>query len=366
MFFLYSLVFITCCHSPDDISIDRLVARHKSTRDSIISIHCQVEQIASEKASPLTLSGSFWKNVNGYRLKVERPPGSSFQDKKVDSSFLKGHFQQFVTRSRAQGTSNVLLKLNKKSFQDLGNPYFFGLLTFIGPNDLGPYYFEELVANPALKPAKVGVANSKHGEVVVVKLVHGAGYFELQFAEKYNYMVSAVTYNIMNNKIVSYHTVETFVQIAPGIYFPAEVLLRNEIDGKIRETVTTKIKVISVNQLIPDAQLQLVIPYGTICEDLINKQKYQVDAQGLRYGPLLDVQGKPLAAHSTTSKSVSSNNDSDLFPIIRNTQTAYTGQSKSEPFNWYALAAIISIILLIVAALLAVKRRFVVRNSADT
>lgn len=339
----------------DNAELEQLVASHQSARDSIVSLHCHVEQVASEQASPLTLTGTFWKNQNGYRLKVERPASSTFSDRKSDSSFMNGQLQQYVTRQRPQGSSNALIKWKKLSTPEFGHPYFFGLLSFIGAGDLGPYRLEQLLENKAFTLAGVKKTQSKHGDVVSLKLTHAGGFFELQFAVKYNCMTSAATYSTMNGKIVSYHTVESFSQIAPGIYFPTEVLMRNEMEGKTRETLTTKIKVISVNKPIPDAQLQLTIPHGTMCEDNIRKEKYQVDAQGNRIGSLLNAQGKPLPTGVKTPGQASNSSD-DAMPTTSSTNQPI-GQTTEESGSWFPWIGLGSMLLLITTAILMLRQK---------
>jgi hypothetical protein len=347
IFTISSAVVMILSSMPDDKDkLNQLIMLHKSARESITFLHCSVMQETTEKDSPLNLNAIFWKGIQGYRLQVTRSPKGQYPDISTDSSFIGGHFQQLVRRKKGVGDETVLLKLNKRSFQDFGNPWFFGLLTFIGIGEkgIGPYTLEELLENKDLSIDYINEERTLESDGFTLKLRHKNGYFLITFDEKYNYLVRQVIYSIKNDKARSIHNVKKFVQVAPGIYFPVIIELTNEVDGQIKEKVLTTINIISANKPINDEALSFHVPNGIRCFDAIKNESYQVDSNGNRVGPLLDQKGKPITTTSTPPFSdISSARDQ-----IPADYSNVNGQTKGETYNWLLWASIATILTILI------------------
>jgi hypothetical protein len=342
------LVFV----SPDEKKqLQDLVTAHRAARDSVVTIAGNIQQQTEERASPLNLTGTFWKNSDGYRVRVERQPDSTFRDRMVDSLYLRGQFQQVIRRSRGSGEETILLKQEKKSILDFGNPWLFGLLAFIGPKSIGAYTLEETLENKELTLSSISNETIDGTPAVTIRLKHAAGEFLLRFSAKVNYLTQRVEYSVGSGRIRSVHEVKSFAEPEPGLFFPEKIVMSNYVSGQLRETVTTQIRIISMNQPIPSAVFVSPIPRGTLCHDLINNQLYKVDSQGNRIGPLLDKAGKPLSSVATPSDAKADATPSPVPP------PTLLGQTQQESFSWLWLLVAGSIGLLSAAGIIVYVNR---------
>jgi hypothetical protein len=351
-----TFIALTMCwilHSPvtdNKQRLDQLVIAHKSAREALQILHGTIVQKTEEKASPLNLQGSFWKTNEGYRLRVSRPADSTFRDRTVDTLFFQGRFTQLVRRNRSFGEETILVKQDHKAVLNFGNPWLFGLLSFIGPGSIGAFTLEELLANPEFSLASVQESAGKDGRIISVRLVHSRGFFLIDFAEKNNYLANRAEYSIANGKIKSIHTVHGFSQPSSGCYYPENVILENYVDGKLRETVRTFIKITSLDFPNKNSTMRLSIPAGTTCQDILRNEIYKVDGDGNRVGALLDPKNKPISSASQPIVSISDAklNQGNLSPL---------GQSVSEPISWVSWILPVSLACLILACVVGLKLR---------
>ncbi len=344
------------CSFDEKKLLEHVLMQHGLARESIRSLHCTVEQRSTDVRSPLNLEGTFWKTEQGYRLRVTRSAQGIFPDFMVDATYFQGRFLQLVTRKRPTGIETLLMKLDKRPHQEFGDPWFFGLLSFIGPSSIGPFTLDELLKNKELTVDTIQREQSPDGELVGLKLNHKNGYFLLSFDARSNYLVRHAIYSVNGDKLRSVHTVERFSQAVPGVYFPEEITLKNEINGEVKETVTTRIKVISINQSLGEKALVLDVPAGTRCHDAIRNEIYAVDSNGSQIGPLLDANGKPVSVRKPEPEG--SQNSIKHMPAQYDGSFAETKQESNAWWNWILMVAVV---LLLLVCLLYGFRRFRLR-----
>lgn len=204
MYHIALLLVMTCITSPEDKALlERLVQNHRAARESITSLHCSITQTASDPMSPFTLQATFWKNLQGHRISVIRSPDTKFHERTSDTSFNASTAMQLLNRKRGAGMETVLIKYTRPTRHVFGDPYFFGLMTFTGATDLGPYFLEDLLENKAISVSSVESDKSAGHEVIRLKLTHKLGYFLLTFDEKVNYLATSAVYSINNDKLRS-------------------------------------------------------------------------------------------------------------------------------------------------------------------
>jgi len=281
-----------------DTELDQLLRMHQASRDALVDVHCRTTMKSTDSRTPMNLSGEFWKSGSDYRFRAIRSAGNAYSAPVVDTLFLNGRMQEFTLRQGGLSQRNQLIVYDKRPYQDIGNPWFFGLLVLTGP-ELGPFPLEELVTRKDIKLGAVEQKVTENGIVPIIHLNHASGECVIRLNPRYNYLIDFVEYRNTKADVASVHEVKRFKDVGAGLYFPELISNVNSVKGHVRETITTNITEIIVNSRRTRESLKLSYPRGTILYDMIRGVNYQVDGTGTRIGPETSNDGKSPARNTT-------------------------------------------------------------------
>lgn len=369
-----SLVICLCVIADDQSSeLKRYVEMHRTARQSINSLHCIVEMKATELKSPLNLTGTFWKNGSDYRYAMTQHPTSMYADRKQDAVYRDGKLEELVT-SRIRNREEIfLIRLERPIYQEFGNPFWWGLMYFSGLGQIGPFTLEEMVADGKFKVDSFKIKQEGKYEKVILKLRHAVGYYEFTMDSQYNYLVTQFVQSVQNDKIKSVHSVSSFEEISPGVYFPVSIQLSNRNNDIEKEKVTTKITIKSGNKPVDMAAIKLNLPATNIkCKDKIRNEFYYVNNHGDKIGPFYDKDWKPIKDkvvaepidRATQQDTILHSSEKSTKPDTVSSYNAdkpqsYTTATATEPKSWAYIITIGSIVMIAFGVLIIGYRRFI-------
>ncbi len=172
-----------------------------------------------------------------------------------------------------------------------GDPWFDFLFVYPNPGKLRPSsmydIFKKITSTETDFKGTISTANinNQASSYLVVRIdnLNTTEFTEIWFDKERNYLISKLKtgYTFKKRNELNETRIEKFAEPAPGIYFPAIVVVDKSIEGKETKTTTYKCKDIQLNQL-DEHSLDLNFPANTLVLDVQGNRRYTVGPNGER------------------------------------------------------------------------------------
>jgi hypothetical protein len=294
---------------------------NKAAIESIGIVSCRVSL-----ASPVSQLGpkgatiaDYWQSADSWRYRIEE--GGNLTD-----SVRHDFAVRRLSRNDAR-TLFVIERANADESPGRCDPYGCGLLKLCGPKGW-PLTLDELLSRQH-KVRQISRQAYQGHECVVLKLMvylaeETPGEFEIWFDPKVNYLAC---------KLIGESTIQTskpfksrresqvlrFVEVTPGIYFPAETETKFYNDGTLAQHDVVTISDIRVNQPLAPNIFEMPIPPNATVIDRIRDREYKVDSQGKPTGSERSLpKGSPLPVSSELPSTIAQvETTAEARPFIR-------------------------------------------------
>lgn len=303
--------------SPADL-FEEVRAGNKSALESIRTLSCRITVVSAmaERASMAPSTAEFWRSADSWRV---HSPGSGQLVDMVTHDFITRKLYK-----KADGPANkerivfTIARANPHESHLQFDAFGRALLKLFGPDGM-PLTLEELLSREHTL-GKVSRQTYQGHECVVIEMsipMHdkNEGRFEIWFDPKVNYLACRLVGQgtVRLPKLVKVRSeahVSRFLEVAPGVYFPAETEKKYYKDDKLAQHDVITFSEIQANQPLSPNIFELPIPANAKVLDAIEDREYQVDSQGRPIGPERSLpQGLPLPAGvaqaETTAESAS-------------------------------------------------------------
>lgn len=291
--------------------LEEVSAGNKSALESIRTLSCRITVVSStaERGPMASSTAEFWQSADSWRV---HSPGSGQLIDMVKHDFTT---RKLYKKMVGPGNEEKIVFAIARAHPDESHLQFDafgrGLLKLYGP-DGRPLTLEKLLSREHTL-AKVSRQPYQGRECVVIEMSipmqdKNEGRFEIWFDPKVNYLAcklvgQGTVHAPKHMKVRSEAQVSRFVEVAPGIYFPAETEKKYYQDDKLSQHEVITFTEIQVNQPVPKSIFELPIPPNAKVLDAIEDREYKVDSNGRAFGPERSLpKGSPLPAGSAQAE----------------------------------------------------------------
>lgn len=260
------------------VDLKTVLAGHKAAREKLRSAHARVTAVVGHSAADRQRTEvEWWHDGDSCRYTVFCSPESAQSQSKIvvreELGILRGNAKRLLREPKLPDPVIVAqASLNDRSVFTTGSIWSAGM--FCVNNQFGRYYEDEIV-DPNIF-TDVTVVRDESLIRVSAKISHGH-WRDIWFDPKWNYLITRKADRSLQHpdKIASVTEARTVSEIAPGIFFPTHVIMKNfDLMGE------TKIEFLSVNEPVADESLVVRIPENTLVSDVAAGVRYVTDVNG--------------------------------------------------------------------------------------
>jgi|GEM_PF-3414200 len=337
MFIVMAIIFVP--HNLNDSKLNNIIDSHASSVSACNQISFKFTFVNPR----LKANGNYQKNGSDYLLNFNLADGS-----KTLIASSNGQWKGFFTR-KAGGKSILdgLIQADDGNVVTDCDPFNYNLLKFYGQTKFRCYLTEMLGSKSTVK--YIGKIEIKNKEFEQIQVSHERAVLDIYFDPVANYLVKRVVSKSKlsggDNKNPVIQEVEDFIEVGPGIFFPAKVKCYNPKTNEQNWMIT--FKEININQGASTKKYDFKFPPNILVMDKIKGGVFLTDSNG----------DPNLPAKNKRGEIIKLADGIDLAAIpddLKNSNQASEFGEKSY-FIWITL---ISSSLIIVILIMMAKKRF--------
>ena len=267
-----------------DSTLIEAVERHSATVETIRTLHCRIA-IQSTPSSGGVITAEYWRLGGNFRCR------SKTDGVMIEYERHNGVTTQYVASSGRLGEAQI----TDRNMAYESEAWSYGLMAFYG-NDQHRVELKDLLADK-LTTASTSRAERGGRKMIRIKITHTRADMEIWLDPAVNHMARHV---VLKSKLKdgppeSDTTVESFVENAPGLFFPSKVIC-SVAAGKNGQKSgwEANFSEIEVNKPLPPESLRLRLPAGVLVSDDMRSGMFRTDASGQPVLPATNAQGKRL------------------------------------------------------------------------
>ena len=283
------VLFCICLATSPVVAADELLSdsldRHQATMDSIRTFHCRVSVTHSPAPSWGNESAEYWRNGNDFRCRSQA--GRIV----TDCLFRNGVTKQYTIDPMQPGAKETDGRITDKDMAYSCDPWNYGQLSFYG-QDRFRVGLKELLAAEGTKSSSRHV--EKDGRKLVrIKVSHSRADMEIWLDPSVNYLARHVKTTSPFGEGTA--TVESFQELAPGLFFPTKVLCE-VVSGKDnhKSVWTADFSNVAINGPLATDALAFRFPPNLLVGDSIRHGMFRTNSSGEPVLPAKNSQGQPL------------------------------------------------------------------------
>lgn len=328
-----------------DSVLTEAVERHSASADTIRTLHCRIS-IRNSPSSDRGSTAEYWRVGGDFRCR------SKSDGVTIEYERHNGVTTQYVSSSGQVGEAQI----TDRNMAYASEAWSYGLLSFYG-NDQHRVELKGLLAN---KQTTATASRAERGgrTMVRVKVSHTRADLEIWLDPAVNHLARHVMIKskLKDGPPESDTTVESFVESAPGVFFPSKVVC-SVAAGKNGQKSgwEANFSEIVLNKHLPPQSLRLRLPAGVLVSDDLRNGMFRTDASGNPVLPATNAQGKRLT--------VAGAQPAQIPPIDPEVPTRMT---EAEPQSLTRWILPLSLVFLALATLLWFIRTVRRRRATET
>lgn len=279
---LIALFALTCCGRVFAQEVlDIAIKSNQSTVEGMHSVQFHFESmsevLARDAIALPNLKGDFWKSGEFQRFTYDEDALSQTVIIRPENIVVIGHNKfaktgEFANQARI-GPNSGFRSISFSLWRD-------ALLAFDGPKGIGCHNLKETVENYLKSP----VFNMTDR---LATISGGNGITSLILDLQKNHLVAGRIVRMTDKagrgakfERVVEERVTSFIELAPGLYFPDQIIVENKLGNVIQTRRTIRISKIRINDLIDQSVFIPAYRNDTEVLNLIDKTRYVVDKFG--------------------------------------------------------------------------------------
>ncbi len=328
-----------------DSVLTEAVERHSSSAEAIRTLHCKIA-IRRTPSSDGGTTAEYWRMGGDFRCR------SKSDGVTIEYQRQNGVTTQYVSSAGQLGEAQI----TDRNMAYTSEAWSFGLMSFYG-NDQHRVELKDLLADK-LTTATASRAERGGRKMVRIKVSHTRADLEIWLDPAVNHLARHVVLKskLQDGPPESDTTVESFVENAPGVFFPSKVVC-SVAAGKNGQTSRweANFSEIEVNKPLSPESLRLRLPAGILVSDDLRSGMFRTDASGNPVLPATNAQGKRLT--------VAGAQPAQLSPSDSELPTRVTEEEPRSPTRWILR---VSLVFLASASLLWLIRTVRRRRATGT
>jgi hypothetical protein len=324
-----------------DDELLRLVRNgHRAATESIRTCSCRVAINYDPPPPGGNETAQYWRSGDDFRCLVRASTTTN------DIQYRDGVVKRYSSDNQHSGDQGRNGRITTQDMAFNCSPWSYGQLTFLGREKYRVTLEQLLTEAHRLHSIKRETRDGR--ELIHLDLSHDRGRLDIWFDPAVNYLarITRVRTDRSFGDVDGETVVTSFIEPAPGIYFPDKVVSTSTV-GKDhrRQTWTASFTDIKINEPLPTDALSVRFPPGLLVSDEIRKGMFRTDDRGEPVLPATNSQGKKITLI-----------DKPLVPTAQpeHPSESVTQEELASPYRWILPA---SLSLLAVSAVLwAVKR----------
>ncbi len=269
--------------------------------------------------------GQYWQSPDVWRTRSLYSDGS-----RVDEVFRFGRLMR--ARPAKKNVSDQSLKVTSETMSAFQYGHSLALLFGHWSRDFEVLPFHGLLHQPhkIRSVERFAVRDGRPGEIRVV-LENDKCVYEFWFSPSHNYLIrKRIERPADQPRHWHEHEISEFVEPNSGQFFPARIEMRSFENGELKQHTRRNLSDVRVNQPVPNEAFRVPGIEGSLCEDLMARTQYRVDADGYRFGAAQPI--PPTTTHQTAHF--------ELFPT-RPASPPSSLADQSTEFWLYVLIAVL-------------------------
>ncbi len=328
-----------------DSVLTEAVERHSASVETIRTLHCRIA-IQSTPSSGGVTTAEYWRLGGDFRCR------SKTDGVTIEYQRHNGVTTQYVSSTGRLGEAQI----TDRNMAYVSEAWSYGMMSFYG-SDQHRVELKDLLADK-LTTASASRAERGGRKMIRIKISHTRADLEIWLDPAVNHLARHV---VLKSKLKdgppeSDTTVESFVENAPGVFFPSKVVCSvAAVKNGQKSGWEATFSEIEVNKTLPPESLRLRLPAGVLVSDDLRSGMFRTDVSGQPVLPVTNAQGKRLT--------VAGSPPAQIPPSDPEVPTRITEAEPQSPTRWVLPSSLAFLALAFLLWLIRTVRR---RRATET